>query len=132
MIELFSHGQHEDLGGRRRRTTIGLKSVNHWRNGLWRPITSRLVNTNDPVLTVGVDELVQFRLRPNLTGNAPLLHFGKGQSHVRFTPLDTANVNGREFGENGWEYPGAWAGADLRFLLGGHFLRTEVVLRAGH
>ena len=82
MTALFSHGQHEDLPSGKRRTTIGLKPVNYHANGLWRPITSRLGNSGDPALTVGVDELAQFRLRPNLTGNAPMLHFGKGQTMV--------------------------------------------------
>jgi len=131
MTQLFSHGQHEDLGGGRTKTTIGLKPVNYLKNGVYQRITNALGASGDSTLTIGVDELVQFRIRDRLAGNSPVLFFGKGQSLVRLTPLGTANTLGVVSG-NSITFPEAWANADLQFLIGGHRLQKNIILRAGH
>lgn len=132
MNELGSHWEREDLGDGRFRHVQHMKPVAFIQNGAWRRITNRLGASGDSALTVGSNELTQFRLRDRLSGNAPVVHFGAGKSMVRLTPLDTANVLGRAYGENGWEYANAWNGADLRLVNGGHILRKEIALRAGH
>lgn len=128
-----THFDLDDLGGGKFRHVQYLRAVRYRGvGGVLLPITSRLGNSGDPNLTIGVDELVQFRLRDRLSGNAPVVHFGKGNSMVRFTPLGTANVNGRPFGDNGFEYPGAYPGADLRCVVAGHFVSITNPLKAGH
>lgn len=132
MNQLYSHFEREELGGGVFRDTINLRPIAYLNNGVYRPITSRLGNSGDADLSVGVDELVQFRLRDRLSGNAPVVHFGKGNSQIRFTPLDTLNVLGHAIEENGFEYPEAWPNADLRFVIGGHRLQQDILLKSGH
>jgi hypothetical protein len=78
-----------------------------------------------------VNELFDFRIRNKLSGNAPVVHLGKGNQMVRYTPLNTANTDGVISG-NTITYPEAWANADLKITLGGHILRKDIILRAGH
>lgn len=131
MAELETHYEREDLGGGRFRHVQNIKPIAFQRDGAMLRITNALGNSGDQQLPVGVDELVQFRVRDRLAGNSPLLHFGKGNSHVRLTPLDTANVNGQVNG-NVILFPGARPGADLRLSVGGHRVETEWILGTGH
>src|SRR3990167_7877784 len=104
--------EQEDLGGGRFRNTHHLKPIAYRRSGTWLRINNRMGNTGDPNLPWGVDELLQFRLRDRLSGNAQVIHFGKGNSQVRMTPLDTANTLVTPVGENGFRYDNAWPNAD--------------------
>lgn len=122
----------EELGNGRMRHVQHMRPIAYEQNGTWKRITCRMGASGDAALSVGSNELAQIRMRDKLSGNAPVVHFGKGNSLVRLTPLETTNVNGRPYGENGWEYPGAWDNADLRLIMGGHILRKEIVLRKGH
>lgn len=121
----------EESGGRGR-ATVAIKPVAYLSDGNYRRITNVLGATGDPSMTLGVNELAQFRLRPKLAGQSPVLHFGKGQSHVRWTPLGTNNVDGYQVGENGFRYDNAWDNADLQVQITGHRLYKSVFLRAGH
>lgn len=132
MSELGSHWEREDLGNGRFRHVQYMRPIAYVQNGAWRRMRNRLGASGDPALAIGSNELTQFRLRNRLSGNAPVVHFGAGKSMVRLTPLDTANVQGKPYGENGREYPGAWSGADLRLINGGHILRKEIALHHGH
>ncbi len=115
---VFRHVQH-------------MRPIGFWNGALVRdPFV--LGNSGDPNLTVGCDGISQFRLRARLSGNAPVLHFAKGQSHVRLTPLDTNNVDGLAVGLNGFRYPNAWNNADLELRYGGHRIQKNILLGAGH
>ena len=131
MALLTEHADQDQLGGGRFRQTIAIKRIAYRRDGNLRRIGNALGNTGDPALSIGVDELVQFRVADRLAGQSPVLHFGKGASMVRLTPLGTNNVNAVVAG-NVITYPGAWDNADLRLSIGGHILRKEILLRTGH
>ena len=126
------HFDLDDLGGGRFRLTQYLKPVRYESPGrVLLPITDQLKATGDPAFPIGSDELLQFRIKDKLSGNAPVLYFGKGASEVRLRPLNAGNVNGVVTG-NSITFPGAWPNADWRLTLGGHRLEGEVILRAGH
>ena len=131
MALLTEHADQDQLGGGRFRQTIAIKRIAYRRDGNLRRIMDTLGNTGDPALSIGVDELVQFRVADRLAGQSPVVHFGKGASMVRLTPLSTNNVNAM-VKDNVVTYPGAWDNADLRLSIGGHILRKEILLRAGH
>jgi len=123
---------HEDLGGGKFKATIGLCPVQYDKGAGWRDITSIISASADPNLTLGVDELIQFRIRPKLSGNAPVWHFGRGNTMVRMTPLNTANVDGIVTG-NKISFPGAWPGTEgLSYEIGGHIIRKRIPLLMGH
>lgn len=122
---------YDELGQGSFRKEISLKPIHYFKDGLWRPIVNVLNNSGDPNLTVGSNELFDFRIRNKLSGNAPLVHIGKGNQMIRYTPLDTANVAGIVYG-NTVTYPEAWANADLKITLGGHIIRKDIILRRGH
>lgn len=44
MSELFSHGQHDDLGGGQFRTTLGLRPVNYLSGGVYLPIANNWID----------------------------------------------------------------------------------------
>lgn len=131
MTERGSNFKTKSLGRDKYRTTIGIKPVYHYRNGIWRRIGNLLTVTGDPNFPVGVDELCQFRVKDKLRGQSPIIHFGKGETHVRFTPLGTNNVDGVVSGQS-ITYPEAWNSADLKLTIAGHRLQKDVALRAGH
>lgn len=121
----------ESLGGGRYQSTIGVSPRFYIKNGVWRELTDALASGGDPNLNIGCSELFDFRIRNKLTGNAPVFHLGKGNSHIRMTPLDTNNVDGVVSG-NSITFPEAWNNADLRYTLAGHILRKDIILREGH
>lgn len=131
MAELGRNFERESCGRGRYRSTISVKPVNYKRGGVWRRIGNTLGASGDPNFPVGVDELLQFRIRGKLAGQSPVLHFGKGQTHVRMTPLGTNNVDGVVDGQS-ITFPEAWPNADLRLTIAGHRLQKDVVLRMGH
>ncbi|GEM_PF-2230003 len=128
---LTEHAEIEELGNGREQQAIGIAPIAYRRNGSLTRIVNQLGASGDPSLPLGVSELVNFRVRDRLSGNAPLVHFGKGQSHVRFTPLNTNNINGVVAG-NTVTFPNAWNNADLRLSIGGHILHKRCPLRTGH
>lgn len=130
--EIASTAIKEHFDGGVVRLTQHMRPVHHFRNGLWRAIDNQLGNSGDPELSVGVDELLRFRLRPNLLAGRPVLAFAKGDSHVTITPLGINEVDGQPVGNNGWGYENAWNGADLGFTVAGHFVRKVIRLWAGH
>lgn len=132
MILRGTHSEHEDLGNGRNRLTIYLKPIAYWDiGGQLRRITNVLKATGDPAFPIGVDELVQFRVRDKLAGSSPVLHFGKGKAHVHITPLDTNNTMGVVNGQS-ITFPEAWNNADLKLTIAGHRLQKEVFLKSGH
>ncbi len=131
MTELGRNFEREDLGGGRFRLTQYLKPISYQENGVWTRITNALGASGDPAYPVGVDELCQFRVKDKLRGQSPIIHFGKGQTHVRFTPLNTNHVDGVVSGQS-ITFPEAWNNADLKLTIAGHRLQKDVVLRAGH
>ena len=134
MTELRSHYELEDLGGGKFRHIQHIKPIAYSKNGVWRRIANKIGATGDPGFPLGVDEAVQFRMKSKLVGQSPLIYFGKGPSHIRFTPLNTNNnIDGAVgFGGQGLSFYDAWPNADLRFLLGGHRLQKDILLKAGH
>lgn len=131
-MALFSHYNQTDLGGGRLTEVHSLRPIAYLSNGYYRRITNALGASGDPTLPVGVSELVNLRMRDKLAGQSPVVFFGHGSDHVRFTPLGTNNVNGQTVGTSGYLYPEAWNNADLRLTIGGHRLYKEVLLKAGH
>jgi len=131
-------GTHHELIGNAQ--IFYLKPIAYSQNGSLKRITNVYENTGDPDLTQGVDELIQFRFAPQL-GVSPAFHFGTGTSFVDITPLGVNSVSG-EVGRAGgggvsgngnrFLYRGAWNGADLEFLTGGHIVRKLIHLQAGH
>lgn len=123
----------ESLGEDRYRHVQHIRPI-AYRNqhGHLRRIQNTLASTGNHAFPLGVDELVQFRIRTRLAGNAPLLHFGRRDTFVRLTPLDTNNVNGHVTDPHVFEYPNAWNNADLRFSVANHILCKEVLLHKGH
>ena len=108
-----THHDLDELGGGRFRLTQYLKPVRYETAGrVLMPITNQLKATGDPAFPIGSDELLQFRIKDKLSGNAPLIYFCKGASEVRFTPLNTANVNGVVKG-NSISFPDAWPNVNL-------------------
>lgn len=127
-----THTEIEKLEGGKVQTTIHSRPIAYWNTGgRLQRITNSLQATGDPNLPIGVDELIQFRIRSRLAGNAPVIHFGTGKTHVRFTPLGTNNVDGVVNGQS-ITFHEAWNNADLRLTIAGHLLRKDVILRAGH
>ncbi len=131
MTILNSTAEMIDLGGGKFRNEISVRPAFYQSNGAWRRVKNELGNSGDQNFTIGVDELMQFRVRSNLVGNAPVIHIGHGGEHVRITPLNTNNVAGTVV-ENSIIYPEAWTNADLKLTIGGHVIRKEIILRAGH
>ncbi len=111
--------------------TIYQKPIAYEKNGVLKHITNILDASGDPVFPVGVDELVQFRIKDKLAGESPIIHFGKGQTHVRITPLNTNNVTGIVSG-NSITYPEAWDNADFRATVAGHLVELDAPLKTGH
>ncbi len=130
-MHLNTHSEIEDLGGGRFCHVQYIKPIAFERSGSLRRITSLLAGSGDPNLPIGCDELLTFRIREKLSGNAPVLHVGHGADHIRMTPLGTANVSA-VVRENVVSFPGAWSGADYVLTLGGHFVRKAIPLRMGH
>jgi len=129
---LTQYAEIEDLGHGQFRHTQHLKPICFLRNGSWVRDPFTLGDSGDANLTIGCSGISDFRIRNKLSGNAPVVHFGKGQSMVRFTPLDTNNVSGIAIGANGFKYPNAWNNADLVLTYGGHIVPKGVLLQAGH
>lgn len=125
------HHELEDLGGGRYRHTQHLKRIAYTRDGVLRRITNAIGATGNPAFPLGVDELVAFRVKDKLAGQSPIVHFGRGNDHIRWAPLGTNNTNGVVSGQS-IVYPGAWANCDLRLTIAGHRLNKDVVLRTGH
>lgn len=131
-ITRFEKGQTESLGGRTYRTTLSAVPVNYLNNGSWVPITNALGSTGDPAMSVGVDELIQFRIADQLAGQSPILRIGHGQAHIRIAlPGANTNVQGVVNG-NSIRFDEAWNGADLEYVVGGHFVKENIYLKAGH
>ena len=131
-IARFEKGQTESLGGRTYRTTLHARPVNYLKGGTWQPITSQLGSTGDPGMSVGVDELIQFRIADKLAGQSPVLHIGHGQAHIRMA-LQGANTNVQGVvNGNSIRFDEAWNGADLEYVVGGHFVKENIYLKAGH
>ena len=131
MTQLGRNWEREKLPNGQTKLTIYQKPIAYRKQGVWTRITNALGNTGDPAYPIGVDELVQFRVKAKLTGQASLIHFGKGQTHIRITPLDTNNVNGVVDGQS-ITFAEAWNNADYKLTIAGHRLQKDIILRAGH
>lgn len=131
-VTLYSHYETTDLGNGQIKHEQHIKPIAYSKNGAMTRIMNSIGATGDPAFPVGVDELVQFRIKDKLAGQSPVVHFGKGLSMVRFTPLGTNNTNGVQIGDNGWRYPEAWNNCDLDLIIAGHRLQKNITLRNGH
>lgn len=120
-----------EKGRRVFRDTISLKPIAYARNGSLHRMTNLLTASGDAAFPLGCDELCQFRIDSKVAGNSPLVHFGKGSSFARFSPVDAKNVNG-VVKDNGITFKNAWNNADLTYLNGGHRLDERILLKAGH
>ena len=133
IIQRFENGHTEYLGGRLRRTVLSVSPVNYQRqNGAWTPITNQIGNTGVPGMGKGVDEFIQFRIADQLAGQSPVLHIGRGATHIKVAVLGTNTptpgvVNGQSI-----RFDGAWNGADLEYIVGGHFIKENIYLKTGH
>ncbi len=125
------YAELDELGGGRFRQSIHLKPIAYRKDGGLHRITSQLGATGDAAFPVGVDELCQFRIDPRIAGKSPLVHFGKGQSMVRFALSGANNVAGAVAG-NSVKFTNAWNNADLEYIIGGHRLYEYIRLRANH
>lgn len=110
--------------------TISLKPIAYRVNGSLRRMTNALSLTNDPDMEIGTDELCSFRVSKKIS-NKPLIHFGKGQSHVKIGLVDANKVDGVVNG-NAITFVNAWNNADLVYRNGGHRLQEDILLKAGH
>ena len=128
----FWNGQTEDLGNGVSRTTLSVSPVNYERNGVWSPITNQIGDTGVPGMGKGVDEFIQFRIAGQLAGQSPVLHIGRGAAHMKVAVLGTNTptpgvVNGQSI-----RFNGAWNGADLEYIVAGHFIKENIYLKTGH
>ena len=131
-ITLFENGQTEHLGGRTYRTTLHARPVNYLKGGTWQPITNQLGSTGDPAMSVGVDELIQFRIADQLAGQSPVLHIGRGATHIKVAVLGTNTPTPGVVSGQSIRFNEAWGGADLEYVVGGHFVKENIYLKAGH
>ncbi|MDV2502681.1 MAG: DNRLRE domain-containing protein [bacterium] len=131
-ITRFENGQTESLGGRTYRTTLHARPVNYLKNGTWQPITNALGSTGDPAMSVGVDELIQFRIADQLAGQSPVLHIGRGATHIKVAVLGTNTPTPGVVSGQSIRFNEAWNGADLEYVVGGHFVKESIYLKAGH
>lgn len=134
MATLGTTWERESLGGGKYRSVLHNAPIAYaLPGGQLRRIEGPWESTGDANLTLGKSQLLDVRVRPRLAGNSPLVHFGHGGSHVRFTPLDTANVDGAaDLTARSIRFRSAWAGGtDLELIDGGHFLRKNIHLAAG-
>ena len=130
-MALYTHHELDEIQSGVFQHTQHMRPIAYNDNGTIRRITNSLGNSGDPNLTIGVNELIQFRVRDRLSGNSPVLFFGKGQDHVRVTPLDTNNADA-VVNENIVSYPDAWNNADLKLTIAGHRVQKDIVLRTNH
>ena len=128
----FEKGQTEHLGGRTYRTTLHARPVNYLKNGAWQPITNQLGNTGDPAMSVGVDELIQFRIADQLAGQSPVLHIGRGATHIKVAVLGANTPTLGVVSGQSIRFNEAWNGADLEYVVGGHFAKENIYLKTGH
>ena len=133
IIQRFENGHTEYLGGRLRRTVLSVSPVNfQLQNGAWTPITNQIGDTGIPGMGKGVDEFIQFRIAKTLAGQSPVLHIGRGAAHIKVAVLGTNTptpgvVNGQSI-----RFNGAWNGADLEYVVAGHFIKENIYLKTGH
>ena len=132
MVTRFENGFKEQIGEREFRTTLSPKPVNYFSGGAWLPIADVLGATGDPGRPIGVSEFMDFRIADLLAGQSPVIHIGRGADFVRITPLGTNVVSQQAPVGNAIRFPNAWNGADLELLIGGHILRKNIHLSAGH
>ena len=133
IIQRFENGHTEYLGGRLRRTVLSVSPVNYQlQNGAWVPITNQIGDTGVPGMGKGVDEFIQFRIATTLAGQSPVLHIGRGATHIKVAVLSTNTptpgvVNGQSI-----RFNEAWNGADLEYVVAGHFIKENIYLKTGH
>lgn len=123
--------EREDLGGGRFRHVQHIKPIAYERNGVLRRATNVLAATGAEKMSVGVDELAQFRVCPRIARDEPLIHFGSKASFVQLTPVSANEVAG-DVRDNVITFLGAWPGADLVYTNGGHILHEDIVLGKDH
>jgi len=134
MVDLYAYHEHEQTGPRSHRSTFSVAPIAYdIGSGHMRRLDGPWAATGDSNLTIGKSGLLTVRIRPKLSGTAPVARFGHGGSHIEFTPLGTANVDGViNLAARSIRFPSAWAGGtDLELIDGLHFLRKNIHLRTG-
>lgn len=124
-------GEQKDLGGGHFQHTAHIKPIAYERNGVLRRVTNVLTATSAEKMSIGVDELAQFRVCPRIAKDEPLIHFGSKASFVQLTPIGANEVAG-DVRDNVITFRGAWTGADLVYTNGGHILREDIILGKDH
>ena len=133
IIQRFENGHTEYLGGRLRRTVLSVSTVNYQRqNGAWTPITNQIGDMGVPGMGKGVDELIQFRIAETLAGQAPVLHIGRGTTHIKVAVIGTNTPTPGVVSGQSIRFNEAWNNADLEYVVGGHFVKENIYLKAGH
>lgn len=102
-----------------------------YNDGFWKPITNVLSSTGDPDFSVGVNELVDFKINPELGNGKPAVRIGAGNSYVTYTPVDT-NISYGVVENNSVFYPEAWNNADLIITVANHKVEKDIYLKLGH
>ncbi|KKK59208.1 hypothetical protein LCGC14_3036680, partial [marine sediment metagenome] len=127
IIQRFENGHTEYLGGRLRRTVLSVSPVNYQRqNGAWTPITNQIGDTGVPGMSKGVDELIQFRIAKTLAGQSPVLHIGRGPTHIKVAVLGTNTPTPGIVSGQSIRFNEAWNNADLEYVVGGHFIKENI------
>lgn len=133
MADLGTTWERESVGKGRYRSVLSIAPIAYDAgSGHMRRLDGPWAATGDASLTLGKSQLLDIRIAPRLRGN-PLAYFGHGGSHFKFTPLDTANVDGEvDAAKRTVRFRSAWAGGtDLELIDGGHFLRKNIYLKTG-
>jgi hypothetical protein len=131
MSILSPYATLDEIGNGRQRLETTIHPRYYSKDGIYLPIGNQISALGDQAFGWGVDELLQFRFRPSLAGNAPVLRIGKGEDQITFTPLGTNNVTGRITGSL-VRYLEAWNNADLEFKVDGQRFGKNIYLRSGH
>lgn len=134
---------YEEGGGAQRTVTVGIKPRAYNRptaggGSVLTAIPPQFSVTGDASLPHGRQGLLDTRFADRLAGQSPQVHVGRGSSHIRMSALGTnSNVAGIPVLDGvsnviGRRYNGAWNGADLEWLDGGHYVKKQIYLHAGH
>ncbi len=127
-----------EVQGREHIYTIGIKARVFRKDGSLRAIPPGFSASGEPQLPHGREGLLNTRITDRLNpGHNPQIHIGRGQSHIRMSALGTNNVPGAPSYDGvgnviGRRFNGAWTGADLEWVDGGHYVKKHIYLHAGH
>lgn len=126
-----------DQSSGRNTSVVGIAPRAHRVNGTLRAINHRVIDAGSDPLRLRALGAIDCGIAATLTPGEPVVGVRRNGRGLALVPIGvnarvgtnvldgTGNVIGRE-------WAGAWTGAKLRFFFGGHFIRKEIVLSAGH